>query len=164
MLSIHSVTRTLVEPRQNGHQTNELDEAPQIAGKTPSYTTEIPIPVVWGPKGLRYDVGKVADEWQRNRILANRASAKISRQRRIDEARAMRDEIARLEDENKALEEANVALERRIKEAQASIEHLKSVAPTAHMHCVDESEMKSSNISTPNLSDLGGAGHHPSTP
>jgi hypothetical protein len=41
-------------------------------------------------------------------MLANRTSAKSSRKRRLEEARALRDDLARLEDENRALREANI--------------------------------------------------------
>jgi hypothetical protein len=110
-----SVTRPLVGSTQY-NQSDGVGAVSQTLFNHPS-TTEFP--VVSGPNGLHYDVDKVADEWQRNRILANRASAKISRKRRLDETRAMNDEIARLEDENNTLREANVDLELRIKEAPA---------------------------------------------
>ncbi len=120
-------TRIQLEPTPKyGIQIDGVGAVPQTATTRASTAA---ISVVSGPKGLRYDVGKVADEGRRNRILANRASAKSSRQRRLDEARAMNDNVSRLEDENRALQEANVALKRRITEAQATIEIIKIRTP-----------------------------------
>mmetsp|Transcript_51542 Transcript_51542/g.107701 ORF Transcript_51542/g.107701 Transcript_51542/m.107701 type:complete len:166 (-) Transcript_51542:100-597(-) len=102
------------------------------------HTTRNPtadIPVVKGPKGLCYDIGKVADEGRRKRILANRESAKSSRQRRLNEARAAHDDLARLDDENRALREANIALQRRITETQAVIERFHSFAAITNLTC-----------------------------
>jgi hypothetical protein len=113
----------LLEPTENDRQADGVDTAPKTARNDPK-TAEIP--VVKGPKGLCYDVDKFADEGRRKRILANRKSAKCSRQRRLDEARLFHADLARLEDENNALREANVALRRRITEAQAAIAHFGS--------------------------------------
>ena len=96
------------------------------------------IPVVKGPKGLCYDIGKVADEGRRKRLLANRASAKSSRQRRLNEARAIRNDLARLEDENSALRKANNDLRQQITEAHAVVERFYSFALNAIAPCAGE--------------------------
>ena len=120
------------EPTTSDNRTDNVDGTPQTTRNT-SKTADIP--VVKGPKGLRYDVGKVADEGRRKRILANRESAKSSRQRRLDEARAAHDDLARLDEENIALRQANIALRRRITEAQAVIERFHSFAAISNLTC-----------------------------
>jgi hypothetical protein len=113
----------MLEPAKSyDHRTDGIVAASHI---TRHQLKTAAIPVVKGPRGLCYDVGKVADEGRRKKLLANRASAKSSRQRRLDEARGVRAELARLEDENNSLREANVTLKRRIMEVCA---HLTSSA------------------------------------
>ena len=80
-------------------------------------------------------MGKVAEEGRRKKLLANRASAKSSRNRRLDEARAVRDDLTRLENENTALREANVDLQRRITEAYAAIERFHVSAAKGNATC-----------------------------
>jgi hypothetical protein len=104
--------------------------------KNPASTPDMP--VITGRKGLSYDVGTVEDEGRRNRILANRASAKSSRQRRLEEARARNETLARLEDENNSLREANAALERRITDTHAAILRLTSLPAPVVMSCASE--------------------------
>jgi hypothetical protein len=102
----------MLEPAKSyDHRTDGVEVASHITRHQLKTTG---LPVVKGPKGLCYDVGKVADEGRRKKLLANRASAKSSRQRRLDETRRVRAELARLEDENNSLREANVTLKRRI--------------------------------------------------
>ena len=115
--------------KQDGHQTSGVG-AVREATKNPPATANIP--VLKGPKGLCYDVGKVADEGRRKRIIANRESAKISRQRRLDDARAMHCDLARLGEENTELREANRVLKRRITEVQTALKHFHSFAPFAN--------------------------------
>ena len=94
-----------------------------------------------GPKGLCYDVDKFADKGRRNRILANRASAKTSRQRRLDEAREMRVDLTRLEEENRVLREANAALQTQVDEAQTALSRYKSIVASANLSVVGELDM-----------------------
>ena len=102
----------MLEPAKSyDHRTDGVEVASHITRHQLKTTG---LPVVKGPKGLCYDVSKVADEGRRKKLLANRASAKSSRQRRLDETRRVRAELARLEDENNSLREANVTLKRRI--------------------------------------------------
>ena len=127
-----SLSERLIEPTKMGHRKDVVEATPETTSNTP-ITADIP--VVKGPKGLCYDVGKVADESRRKKLLANRASAKSSRQRRLNEARAARDDLARLEDENNALREANIVLQRRIAEAQADIKRFHSFAGNVIATC-----------------------------
>mmetsp|Transcript_3000 Transcript_3000/g.6514 ORF Transcript_3000/g.6514 Transcript_3000/m.6514 type:complete len:190 (+) Transcript_3000:33-602(+) len=122
-----SVSERLPKPTKNEHRNTGVEPI--------SETTRTDIPVVKGLKGLCYDVRNVADEARRKRILANRASAKSSRQRRLDEARTVHDDLARLEDENSALREANIALQRRITEAHAAIDRFHSFGGNANASC-----------------------------
>jgi hypothetical protein len=127
--------KILFQPTKNDHPTDGVEAKPHMTKNTPETAD---IPVVKGPKGLCYDVGKVADERRRKRILANRESAKSSRKRRLDEARSVHDDLDRLEDENSALRRANVALQRRITDAQAAIEHFHSFVGNANTACARE--------------------------
>jgi hypothetical protein len=118
----------LPDPSKYDRRTDHVGAAPQKTGN-PSKTADIP--AVKGPKRLCYDVDKV-DEGRRKRILANRKSAKCSRQRMLYKARAVKDDLARLEHENSALRDANATLQRRIMEAQAAIKRLNSSAASAN--------------------------------
>lgn len=124
--------KTPLEHTTEDRPSGDVETTPQTT-RNPSKTADIP--VVRGPKGLHYDVGKVADEGRRKRILANRESAKCSRKKRLDEARTVHADLARLEDENSALRAANIALQRRITEAQAAIEGVHSLAAIANLSC-----------------------------
>jgi hypothetical protein len=118
----------LLEPPQYGLGTDAEVTVPRTPWIPPT-NTDIPssIPVARGPRGLSYDVDKVADEALRKRILANRASAKSSRQQRLDKARAMQDNLARFENENSALREANTELQQQITEAHADLASFESL-------------------------------------
>jgi ubiquitin len=87
---------------------------PRLAGsKRPRSATaiigDVEVPVTKGAKGLAYDVDRV-DEKTRRRLLSNRQSASLSRQRRLDEGRQMSEALARSEAELAALRGENSAL------------------------------------------------------
>ena len=131
--------RTLLEPTKYDHRADSVEVASTTTPKSAD------IPVVKGPRGLCYDVGKVADEGRRKKIIANRASAKSSRQRRLDEARGVRDELARLEVENSSLREANVALLQQITEAQSALERFHAFIENTITQPAGELGMKSAS-------------------
>ncbi len=106
---------------------------PQTSRNTPSTSSTSVIPVVLGPKGLCFDISKVGDEGRRKRIVANRASAKSSRQRKLNDARALNDDLTWLDIENSALREINAALEQRIAEVHAAIERFSSFTTYENM-------------------------------
>ena len=77
-------------------------------------------PVTRGIKGLAFDADRIADDWLRDRLLRNRASAERSRQRRKNELKGMADMMEQLEGECAELREENRGLRRQLEILQVS--------------------------------------------
>jgi hypothetical protein len=146
----HNNKRSLLHMTTETHYRKDpMPESSHLELAEDGHRSDGATPVVKGPKGLCYDLGKIADEGRRKRIIANRESAKISRQRKLDDARAMHYDMARLQEENSSLREANAALERRIAETLAGFEGFKPFVPTANsrMHSAGTIETHSPSAS-----------------
>jgi hypothetical protein len=83
-------------------------------------STTIP-PVICNPKGLAFDTDRITNDWFRERLLRNRASAERSRQRKKTEIKSMEEMTVQLEGECAGLKEENQTLRRQLEVLQVII-------------------------------------------
>jgi hypothetical protein len=78
-------------------------------------------PVTRSTTGLAFDTDRISNDWFRDRLLRNRASAERSRQRRKHALKGMEDMTSQLEGECVGLREENRDLKRQLEVLQVQL-------------------------------------------